>query len=164
MRRGLVVLLLLSACSGGGSGDPRATPTVREIPFPYPFVTPTPPEAPTAIDGTYERAVPDAAAGPVGKCRRCPPYRLELGDTNTLRLDAGVFTVAHALTDWKNAGHYVLDGDRIELFNDPNCPKERGVYAFTLEGGTLTLEVVEDRCAFGGLRARYLTATSWPRA
>lgn len=157
----VAALVALTACSGGGEAEPRATPTVREIPFPYPFVTPTPPEQPTPVDGVYERAVPEEAAGPVGKCRRCPPYRLELGDTNTLRLDQGVFMVAHALTDWESAGHYIVDDGRIELFNDPNCPNERGVYAFTLESGVLTLDLIEDRCAFGGLRARYLGAAPW---
>jgi hypothetical protein len=44
----------------------------------------TPDEEPILIVTPKE---PDEVAGPVGKCRRCPPYRLELGDVNTLVIE-----------------------------------------------------------------------------
>jgi hypothetical protein len=35
------------------------------------------------------------------------------------------------------------------------------MYRWALEGGSLSLEVVEDDCAFDLLRARYLSAAPW---
>ena len=154
----LVALVLLAAC--GGEDPPEA----RRIPDPYPFVTPTPAPDPTGLDGTYVRAVPDAAAGPLGKCKRCPPYRLELGDTNTLTVSRGVFRFHHDLTGWESAGHVFVEGDTATLINDPNCIGAEGVYRWRIEGGALTFELVSDDCAFSGLRSRYLTAAPWERA
>jgi hypothetical protein len=130
---------------------------------PYPYVTPTPALEATALDGVYERGVTGRLAGPAGKCRRCPPYRMERGQTNLLMLDRGVFRVVHRPGEWQNVGHFEVDGDTVSFFNDPNCTLTRGAYAWELEGDTLTMRVVEDECAFGGLRARYLTATTWTR-
>ena len=155
--------LVLAACS---SADDQTGSTAerREIPFPYPFTTPTPPPDPTPIDGTYVREVGPDLAGPAGKCVRCPPYRLELGDTNTLSLEGGVYQVTHEMSEWESAGHFEVNGDRVVFFNDPNCPTERGGYRWQEGAAGLTLEVVEDDCAFGGLRARYLSATAWGEA
>lgn len=130
---------------------------------PYPYVTPTPALEVTALDGVYERRVTGRIAGPAGKCTRCPPYRIERGETNLLMLDRGVFRVVHRPGEWRNVGHFEVDGATISFFNDPNCTATRGVYAWQLQGDTLTMRVVEDDCAFGGLRVRYLTATDWTR-
>lgn len=132
---------------------------------PYPYTTPTPPARPTAIDGIYARTLGPAEAGPRGPCRRCPPYRLEIADS-TLTLATGVFFIENQVEegkaiDWQSIGHYQVDGDTVVLFNDPNCPQTRGAYRWSLSGGILTLKVVEDECAFGGLRWRYLTAAPW---
>ena len=131
---------------------------------PYPFTTPTPAREPTSLDGVYERPVTEAIAGPPGKCTRCPPYRMELGQVNYLVFDRGVFRVVHEPGEWRNVGHAEVDGDTVTLFNDPNCTSTRGTYRWRLAGDVLTLEVVEDDCAFGGLRSRYLTATTWTRS
>ena len=160
---GLLAMALLASC--GGEADRAAPrPTAIQIPNPYPFVTPTPAAEPSALDGTYVRAVPDEAAGPMGKCRRCPPYRLERGDTNTLTIERGVFRVRHELTDWQSAGHVFVEEDAVRLINDPNCPNDSGEYAWRLEGDALSFELIEDGCAFVGLRSRYLTAAPWTRA
>jgi len=159
---GLLAMTLLASC--GGEADPPAPrPTAIEIPNPYPFVTPTPAAEPSALDGTYVRAVPDEAAGPVGKCRRCPPYRLERGDTNTLTIEGGVFRVSHELTDWESAGHVFVEEDAVRLINDPNCSRATGEYAFRVGGDELTFELIADDCAYVGLRSRYLTAAPWVR-
>lgn len=109
------------------------------------------------------REIGPDVAGPVGKCTRCPPYRLELGDRNTLVLHHGVFRVRHDATTWESAGHYLVEGGRVTFFNDPNCPTVRGVYRWREAGGALSLATVDDDCAFDGLRERYLTATAWSR-
>jgi hypothetical protein len=161
------ILTLTTACS---SSEPEARPspparTTGTLTQPYPYTTPTPPAEPTAVDGTYERSVTATEAGPRGRCRRCPPYRLEEG-TSTLSLQEGVFRITNEVLeagaiDWRSVGHFAVSGDEIVLFNDPNCPQTRGTYRWTLTESLLTLEVVDDDCAFGGLRWRYLGAVPW---
>lgn len=157
----LLLLLFLVAAACGGEAD-RPEPGLAGI-DPYPFTTPTPPREATPIDGVYRREVPDEVAGPVGKCRRCPPYRLELGDTNTLVIQEGAFVVRHTLTEWENFGHLLVEGDRATFLNDPNCLSMRGEYRWRLEGDRLFFEVLADECPFGGLRRTYLTAAPWTR-
>lgn len=162
----LAVALLLAACGGAESTtDPTPESTPAEAALdPYPFTTPTPAREATPLDGEYRREVPDELAGPPGKCRRCPPYRLELGDTNTLVIQEGAFVVRHELSGWENFGHVEVEGDRATFFNDPNCFRMRGEYRWRLDGDRLAFEVVDDPCPFGGLRRRYVTATPWFRA
>src|ERR671919_138204 len=85
--------------------------------------------------------------------------RVPRGSGLTLR--EGRFGVDHPASAFRSGGHYFVDGPRLILINDPNCPRTRGVYHWTLRGGALTLEVVEDDCAFDLLRARYLSAAPW---
>lgn len=164
MRTGFLVMVAVLASCGGEADRPAPRATAIEVPNPYPFVTPTPAAEPSALDGTYVRAVPDEAAGPVGKCRRCPPYRLERGDTNTLTIEAGVFRVRHRLSDWTSSGHVFVGEGSIRLINDPNCSRGTGEYGWRLDGDALTFRLIEDDCAFAGLRSRYLTAAPWTRS
>jgi hypothetical protein len=117
------------------------------------------------VDGTYTRSVTERDAGGLGPCRRCPPYRLEIGKS-TLSLQGGVFRITNEVRevgaiDWRSVGHYTVSGDEIVFFNDPNCPQTRGTYRWEVTGSLLSLEVIEDECAFGGLRWRYLMAVPW---
>lgn len=154
------IFVLLSACASGSptAGGHPGTPASAK-PQPYPYTTPTPPPQPTTVDGTWIRDVPREAVGGAGKCRRCPPYRLAAGQ-DSLELHRGVFRVAHD-GEYMAVGHYVVEGDRLTFFNDPNCSGERGIYAWTVQDGALHLEVVEDDCAFGDVRVRFLTAAPW---
>jgi hypothetical protein len=159
-------LLLATACataegpSADGTTEPRAQSDELQA---YPYTTPTPPSEATLLDGTYTRENDRDVVGGSGKCRRCPPYRLALG-RDVLELERGVFRVSHEGIGYLAVGHYTLAGNRVTLFNDPNCSAERGTYAWSLEDGVLRLEVVEDDCAFGDVRVRYLTAGPWTRS
>jgi hypothetical protein len=133
---------------------------------PYPFVTPIPPLDPTAIDGVYERHVSRvlAGGGPVA-CRRCAPYRIEVGTTE-LTFDKGRYSIAHegpgpTSSQFKSQGHFTLDGGQIELFNDPSCTQMRGSYRWMLADGKLVLRAIEDECPFSGLRERFMELTAW---
>lgn len=130
---------------------------------PYPYVRPTPPAEPSPLDGVYQRAVTERMAGHVGKCRRCPPYRMESGQTNRIMLIDGVFRVIHEPGEFRSVGHFAVDGGSVTFVNDPNCPTIQGTYTWRVAGDRLTFEVVEDECAFGDLRSRYLTAAPWDR-
>jgi hypothetical protein len=163
----LAALLLSASCSTGppstGPG-PETSPTGdpdlwRTDPSePYAFVTPVPPLEGTPIDGTYFRDfTPGSKPIP---CRRCAPYRLDRGPS-TLEMSEGRFQVIHEGNDYRTEGHYLVDGRRLILFNDPECPETRGVYRWGLEGGLLQLEEVDDPCPFDLLRARYLSAAPW---
>jgi hypothetical protein len=159
----VAALLLASACSSEGpppgartTGDPSSWRTDEAEP--YPFVTPVPARSPTPVDGLYHRDY-EHGSEPI-PCRRCAPFRLDRGDS-TLELREGRYYVIHELADFSTRGHYVVDGDRVELFNDPNCPETRGEYSWALDGDVLTLETIEDPCAFDLLRARYLSAAPW---
>ncbi len=157
--------LLLASCTSGtpsgdssSPGDPQAWRTDEAEP--YPFVTPVPPLSATTVDGLYHRNYLQGSE-PI-PCRRCAPFRLDRGDS-TLEMRRGRYYVIHDLADFSTRGHYVVDGNRLELFNDPNCPETRGEYTWRVEGGRLTLEAIDDPCAFDLLRARYLSAAPWER-
>lgn len=164
-----LILALLTACSAPSPGRPSDQPSspAARPGDPYPYTTPIPPAVATPLDGTYARHIGPAEAGGAGKCRRCPPYRMEESD-QTLSFERGIFRISNEIfdpksIDWKSVGHFMVDGDTVTLFNDPNCPTTRGTYRWRVPGGTLTLEVVDDPCAFGGLRWRYLTRLPWVR-
>lgn len=174
IRRILSAILAGACLLAGCSTDPlesRRSPSARStagLSQPYPYTTPTPQATPTAADGEYQRSVTDKEAGGLGPCRRCPPYRLEIG-TSTLSLQAGVFRITNEVQeegaiDWRSVGHYTVSDGQIVFFNDPNCPQTRGSYRWSLAGSHLTLDVIEDDCAFGGLRWRYLMAVPWSAA
>lgn len=159
---------LVAACSDSqpeARPTPSATKASGTLSQPYPYTKPTPPARPTPVDGTYTRSVTEKEAGGLGPCRRCPPYRLEIG-MSTLSLQAGVFRITNEVReagaiDWGSVGHYTVTGDEIVFFNDPNCPQTPGKYRLEVNGSLLSLQVIEDDCAFGGLRWRYLMALPW---
>jgi hypothetical protein len=168
----LVGLLLAASCtqeaaSPSAPGASRPSPTGdpelwrTDLEEPYAFTTPVPPLAATPIDGTYGRDFSEGTE-PI-PCRRCAPYRLDRGPS-TLELDAGRFRVDHQSNAFGSQGHYLVEGHELILFNDPECPTTRGVYRWELQGGTLTLEEVDDPCPFDLLRARYLMAAPWQAA
>lgn len=170
IHRALAATILI-ICLGAGCSPSQPTsrrspaPRATTLSQPYPYTKPTPPVTPTAADGNYTRSVTEKEAGGLGPCRRCPPYRLEVG-MSTLSLQAGVFRITNEVReagaiDWRSVGHYTVAGDEIVFFNDPNCPQTRGTYRWLVSGSELTLEVINDDCAFGGLRWRYLMAVPW---
>lgn len=124
---------------------------------PYSYTLPLPPHAATPIDGTYTKIDPRTA--PHVHCLRCPDYMME-GGLWKLQLDRGVFRIYYAGTGWRSLGSYTLDGDRLQLFNDPNCTDAIGTYTWKLEGGALVLAAVEDSCG-QGLRAANLSDRPW---
>lgn len=124
---------------------------------PYAYTTPLPPANPTVLDGTYTKL--DPRQGARAPCRRCPPYPPE-GGTWKLSLDRGVFRVFHEATGWHSLGSFTVSGERVELFNDPHCYQVVGIYSWKLEGGELTLQLVEDACGVD-LRARFFTSLPW---
>jgi hypothetical protein len=173
-----VAAILLVGCSSSSAGDPAAEdpagttgPTGSASPAgdpnlwrtdpsePYPFTTPVPPLRATPVDGVYVR---DYAKGsePI-PCRRCAPYRLDSG-VAILSLDRGRFTLDHPANDFESSGHFLIDGDRLILFNDAECSETKGVYRWRLRGEELDLEEIDDSCAFDLLRARYFSAAPWP--
>lgn len=161
---------LCLACSPEAR-EPSASETplwARSTAEPYPFVTPIPPLEATALDGTYARVVPERVAGDSVACRRCAPYRVEVGRT-TLVLEEGRYFIGHEApnkpmsSQFSSRGHFTLSGDRLVLFNDSSCPTTEGHYRWSLAGGRLELGVVKDPCPFSQLRSRFLTATRWPQ-
>ncbi len=165
----LTTLVAIGGCDAPATapptGTPEPSPRSSGLHEPYPYTTPTPPPDPTPVDGVYERHVGPDEAGGRGPCRRCPPYRLEEGDAR-LTLRGGVYLIENHVAeegaiDWRSIGHFEVDGDTLTLFNDPNCPTTRGAYRWRLDAAALTLEAIDDDCAFGGLRVRYLTAIPW---
>jgi len=124
---------------------------------PYPHTAPLPARVPTALDGTYTKFDPKKTA-PV-PCRRCPDY-VPQGGIWKLNLDKGIFRIFHESTGWRSLGSFVIDGNRVQVFNDPCCIKVKGSYRWTLVQGRLSLQVVEDKCAIGQ-RAKNLTKLSW---
>lgn len=154
----LLVVGLLVACVQAAVAQPDWRTDPNE---PYPFTTPLPPVAATAIDGLYDREPTDTFEGEWAECRRCPPYFVDRGGSQlTFRL--GRWTNTHQQPRQLTNGHFTIAGDRLTIINDPMCPFDRGDYRYSLAGGVLTLEAIDDPCAFGE-RKRDLTEKAWQR-
>ena len=157
----------LSPFMHGGLRGFAPPQTINPLDRPYPYTTPTPPAEPTPLDGTYMRILNVGDTGPLPaglpwRCARCLPYRPELG-VSTLIFYQGEYYLNHMLSGFKAQGHFVVSGDRVEIFNDPNCPTDRATYRWAVRGGNLTIQPVADPCDYGGTRARDLTMTQWVR-
>jgi hypothetical protein len=132
--------------------------------LPYAYTTPTPAPEPTPIDGTYLRILTlDDVGGLLPfRCLRCPPYFPNAG-VSTLVLHEGNYWLNHQLSDFRAMGMFTIDGGRITLFNDPWCPRDRGVYRWSSRGGALTFEAVSGTCDYEEARANDLSLVSWTR-
>ena len=133
---------------------------------PYPYTEPAPSPDPTDIDGTYmliltleDRGGPNALPFP---CRRCLPYARDPGVT-TLIFFQGAYFVDHQMSGFHATGHYEVDGNRLALFNDPNCSRVRGTYTWRRDGRSLRLRALDDTCAFQGERATDLASDVWTK-
>jgi hypothetical protein len=148
-------------------GVPAAAPvrTLDPTLAPYPFMSPTPPPTETELDGTYLRTLTlrDVGGARIGlpfRCLRCPPYRIDAG-VSTIIFTRGAFYLHHQMSGFKTHGSFVIEGDRLILFNDANCPQERGVYAFEIEPHGVRFDVIHDDCPWSGERADDLMAVQW---
>ena len=151
-------------------GLPIAIPN-REITdprlMPYPFMSPTPSPVETPIDGTYLRTVDldevgGARIGLPYRCFRCPPYRIDAG-VSTLIFTKGAYYVHHHMSGFRTMGSFVIEGDRLTLFNDANCPQVPGLYEFERTAHGITLEAVRDGCPYSHERADDLEFHDWTR-
>lgn len=159
-----VAVLAGAACSNDEPRDAGERTARREIPQtkpgePYPYTERVPEREKTPIDGTYVRTIPEGVVGKYVKCRRCPPFRLDKGESE-ITFDRGWFQIGHDVSGFHSLSHYEVDGDTVEFFNDPNCPDDTGEYRFTLADGELVFEEISDPCGFG-LRAKDLTFRPW---
>ncbi len=134
---------------------------------PYDYLKAAPPREPTPIDGFYLRILTlDETGGPrVGyglpvHCLRCVPYSVDAG-VQTLLFYEGRYFLEHQINGFRALGHYDVQGDRLSLFNDVNCSRTRGTYTWDLEGGSLTLAVIDDPCPYVDERSHDLTLASW---
>lgn len=163
------LVLLLAACTSlpPGTGPaqtfaPSASPTVDRWSelfqhTPYPYSTPYPSPETSVLDGTYIKLDPQKAT-PV-PCRRCPDYLVE-GGIWKLNFDKGIFRIFFQVTGWRSMGSFTASGDRLYLFNDPNCIEDVGVFRWSLEDGQLILQEVDDPCAID-LRGKNLSKQPW---
>jgi hypothetical protein len=159
---------LPSASAPTTSAQPTASPsgpielTPQMEPYPY---DPAPPLEPTPVDGFYLRVFTVEEMGghhlgiPV-HCLRCVPYSVDAG-TQTLLLHEGRFYLEHQINRFRALGHYVVTGDRIELFNDVNCSGVRGKYHWSIQNHQLTFDLIDDPCPFEDERSHDLTLAPW---
>jgi hypothetical protein len=135
--------------------------------LPYPFMSPTPASEPTSIDGTYLRTLTLEELGGARRalpfrCLRCPPYRITPG-VNTLVLFHGAYYLHHQLSGFRTMGSFVVEGDRLTLFNDANCPQTQGVYEIEVTAHGIRFRAIDDECSFGNERALDLEYRPWTR-
>ena len=158
------------------SPEPSASSTILvadsldDLPItmrPYPYAEPAPSPVPTEIDGTYMQILTlEDLGGPNAAlpfpCRRCLPYARDPG-VMTLIFFRGAYFVDHQMSGFHATGHYEVDGNRLALFNDPNCSRERGTYTWEMDGRSLRLRALDDTCAFQGERATDLASDVWTK-
>jgi hypothetical protein len=134
---------------------------------PYDYAKDAPPREPTELDGTYMRIVSiDDAGGaehaiPI-HCLRCVPYSVDAG-VQTLTLFEGRYFLEHQTDGFRALGHFVVDGDRIEVFNDVNCSTVRGRYAWRVRRSELTFELLDDPCPYEDERSNDMTFGPWTK-
>lgn len=157
------LVLLLVGCTAQAPAAPTARGPVPDwrvsMEEPYPFLASPPPLIPTPIDGRYSRDPTDLTGLTRIGCVRCQPYPLDRGDS-VLTLDAGRWRLQHEAPPYRARGHFRVDGDVLTLFNDAECGRESGTYRWRVADGRLTLEMLDDPCAFGQ-RERDLTDRIW---
>ena len=164
----IVIILILASLFSSGHGvfaaERSANQTLENGPWqqlmqrnPYPYTTPIPPDAATAVDGVYAKY--ETKETPPIACRRCPDYKPE-GGWWRVSLRRGVFRIFHPVSGWKSLGTYSLVGDRILLANDPVCPGLTGVYRWKRSNKHLIFATIADKCS-AGLRAKNLTHLAW---
>ena len=144
--------------------------TIDDLPAtmrPYPYTEPAPEPVPTEIDGTYMliltlQDLGGANAALPFPCRRCLPYARDPG-VLTLIFFHGAYFVDHQMSGFHATGHFAVEGNRLRLFNDPNCSRVRGTYNWQLDGPSLQLTVIDDACAFKGERATDLASDVWTK-
>lgn len=158
------------------SSEPRAgdttlvAETLDDLPAtlrPYPYTSPAPAPVPTEIDGTYMLILTLEDLGGANNalpfpCRRCLPYARDPGVLTLIFFD-GAYFVDHQMSGFHATGHYAVEGNRLTLFNDPNCSRVAGTYTWQLDGASLRLRTVDDTCAFQGERATDLASDAWTR-
>ncbi|MGH2640999.1 MAG: hypothetical protein ACRDGO_04790 [Actinomycetota bacterium] len=156
--------------SAGSGNEVLKARTIADLPAtvrPYPYTEPAPDAVATEIDGTYMLILTLDDLGGANNalpfpCRRCLPYARDPG-VMTLIFFQGAYFVDHQMASFHATGHYTVEGNRLTLFNDPNCSRVRGSYTWTLEGGSLDLEAIDDTCAYQGERATDLATDDWTR-
>ena len=124
---------------------------------PYPYTTPLPPAQSTPLDGIYVRFDPRTDERP--PCRRCPPYPPE-GGVWKVEFDQGIFRVFHPRTGWRTLGSFAVEGDRVTLFNDPQCHLAVGEYTWQRDEAGLRFDLIADDCELG-TRPKNFTAGPW---
>jgi hypothetical protein len=165
----LIAMVLLAACAfstapTAAPGFQIATSTSAAERWdelfertPYPFTTPLPSARNSPIDGTYIKVNPRQATP--FPCRRCPDYAME-GGLWKLSFEKGIFRIIYSVNGWRSLGSFTVSGDRLTLFNDPNCIYDVGVYTWQVEEGRLILTEIDDICSIH-LRAENLTHQPW---
>lgn len=168
----LCASLLLAACAAPAVVD-SAVPTASPSPSasltptdiwmgllertPEPFLQPLPPAEPAEIDGVYSKV--DFSEPQWWRCLRCADYRPG-GGIWKLSFDRGILRIYYDVTGWRSIASYIVEGDRLTIFNDPICPEEVGEYTWSRDLKTLTLNVVADSCSID-LRGQNLSAQPW---
>jgi hypothetical protein len=143
--------------------DPEATyPVIRTwtevLEFePFPYLKPLPPEEATALDAVYAKTDPSRPQW--WRCARCADFMLAGGNWR-LMLHQGTMRMYYEVTGFSTVASYSIDGNRLDLFNDPHCPYEIGQYTWSLENRSLRFSEVQDSCAIH-LRAENLTHQPW---
>ena len=139
------------------SGAPTPVwPALSQV-TPIPYASPLPAPEQTALDGTYAKFNPDPPQWWI--CLRCADYR-QAGGAWRLQFDRGVMRIYYEVNGWHSLASYTVSGDHLYIFNDPYCIDVTGEYKWSLAGGNLTLEVVDDPCSFQ-LRGKNLGAVAW---
>ncbi len=124
---------------------------------PYPHEFPLPDSTSSALDGTFAKL--DESPPQFWTCYRCADYR-PTGGLWKLQFDQGAMRIFYQITNWKSIASFTVEGNRLKIFNDPFCPHDVGEYEWKIEGGSLTLDVIQDGCA-AELRKANLTKQVW---
>jgi len=159
----LFIVILLAGCLAASSEGQSSSPTTvwDALLTRQPMSingTPIPPGETSIVDGTYGRL--DDTPPQWWRCLRCAEYR-PAGGLWRLQLEKGVMRIYYEVNGWVSLASFRVEGDRLFLSDDLVC-REQGEYRWHMSKSTLSLETIDDLCAFE-LRGRNLSHAAWQR-
>ena len=145
---GILMALLLVACGSGVAAQGQQAAAATAAPATASPATAEDSRIPDAFLGTWTADITEGTASYGTWSLRITPYDMEL-----------LNPIAGSEDEYFSLNPKTTSETGVSMWEDPDC--EAAEYRWSIDGGLLTFEAVEDTC---GDRKAVLTTTSWQQA